>query len=139
MDITIKTVVEAPVEEVWAAWTQPDHIVRWNFASDDWQCPRAELDLSEGGRFNYRMEAKDGSMGFDLEGTFASIEPTKHIHYVLDDDRRVSVNFLESEGKTTVSETFEAEEENSVELQQQGWQAILDNFKAHVEADRIQH
>lgn len=133
MDITIDTTVEGPIEKVWTAWTEPRHIVQWNFASQDWQCPRAEIDLTVGGKFTYRMEAKDGSMGFDFEGTFTAIDPGVQIEYALSDDRRVTVRFVESGGGVTVVETFEADDTLPFEQQRQGWQSILNNFKKHVE------
>lgn len=133
MKITVSTFVDAPMQRVWQAWTTPAHIVRWNFASADWQCPAAEIDLVEGGRFSYRMEARDGSMGFDFEGEFIEIVPQQLIEYRLGDGRVVRVEFSESDDGATLTETFEAEDELSGEHQKQGWQAILDNFKRHVE------
>lgn len=133
MKITVSTIVDAPMQRVWQAWTTPAHIVRWNFASADWQCPAAEIDLVEGGRFSYRMEARDGSMGFDFEGEFIEIVPQQLIEYRLGDGRVVRVEFSESDDGATLTETFEAEDELSGEHQKQGWQAILDNFKRHVE------
>lgn len=135
MQITISTTVNAPIERVWAAWTTPAEITRWNFASTDWHCPAAALDLSPGGTFSYRMEAKDGSMGFDFEGTFTEVEPMKLIRFRLGDERAVTVSFSESKGgNVIVEETFEADDEHSGEQQRQGWQAILENFRVHVEA-----
>lgn len=134
--ITIETAVRAPVDQVWAAWTQPEHIVQWNFASDDWCCPGAEIDLSIGGKFSYRMDAKDGSMGFDFEGTFTRIEMERLIEYVLEDGRKVVITFEVSNGGTRLVESFEAENAFSGEQQRQGWQAILDNFRSHVERVR---
>ena len=134
MEISIETIVNASIETVWAAWTTPKHVTQWNFASTDWECPRAEVDLQVGGRFNYRMEAKDGSMGFDFEGTFTSIEPGKEIVYTLGDDRKVTIKFEETEVAVKVIETFRAEDDLSAEQQRQGWQSILNNFKKHVEA-----
>lgn len=133
MGITIETTVSAPIENVWSAWTRPEHIVRWNFAAQDWQCPRAEVDLIPGGRFKYRMEAKDGSMGFDFEGKFTAIDPNRKIDFVLEDKREVSVGFIESEAGVRVIETFDTENEMTDEQQRQGWQSILDNFKQYVE------
>ncbi len=131
--ITVSAVVDSPVENVWEMWTSPDHIVKWNFATADWQCPRAENDLRAGGKFNFRMEAKDGSSGFDLTGSYDRVVPDELIEYKLDDGREVKVLF-ESEGsKTKVTESFEAENTHSIELQRGGWQAILDNFKKHAE------
>lgn len=133
MIITIQTTVNAPIEKVWDAWVTPDDIMLWNFASEDWSCPKATVDLREGNGFNYRMEAKDGSMGFDFEGTFTEIAEHEKIEYSLEDDRKVLVAFSETEGGVLVTETFEAEDEHSGEQQRQGWQAILNNFKKHVE------
>lgn len=133
MKISIETEVNAPLRSVWNAWVTPEDITRWNFATNDWYCPKAELDLVAGGRFNYRMEAKDGSGGFDFEGTFTAITPYNLIRYKLDDKREVEVQFIETEHGVKVVERFEAEDENSAELQRQGWLSILHNFKLHVE------
>lgn len=133
--ITVEAFVNAPMEKVWRYWTEPLHIMRWNFASDDWCAPKAVNDLRIGGAFNCRMEAKDGSTGFDFGGTYTTIEKEKKIEYVMigEDARTVSVEFIQEEGGCKVVETFEAEEENPLEMQRSGWQAILDNFKKHVE------
>jgi uncharacterized protein YndB with AHSA1/START domain len=133
--ISIKAEISAHIGKVWKCWTSPEYIVRWNFASEDWHSPRAENDLRVGGKFNYRMEAKDGSFGFDFQGIYTKVEPQQSIEYVLEDDRKVRIEFVSSGNKTTVIETFEAESENSLELQQSGWQAILDNFKKLAEAE----
>lgn len=133
MTITIETTVSASVATAWEAWTSPQFITQWNFASDDWVCPRAESDLRPGGTFNYRMEAKDGSMGFDFEGVFTSVEPNRRIAYSLGDDRKVVVAFEPVAGQTRVSESFEAEDALSGEQQKQGWQSILNNFKKRVD------
>lgn len=133
MDISIEITVDAPLERVWQAWTSPRDIIHWNFASDDWCCPRADVDLQEGGKFDYRMEAKDGSIGFDMEGVFTAIQPQKSIQYNLTDGRKVNVEFSETPSGVLVHETFEAETENSTELQRVGWLSILDNFRRHVE------
>jgi uncharacterized protein YndB with AHSA1/START domain len=132
--ITVQARVLAPIEKVWNFWTDPKHIVHWNNASDDWHTPSAENDLRAGGRFLWRMEAKDGSFGFDFSGTYTKVEPQKHIEYTLDDGREVKISFVSEGYETTVTELFEAENENPAELQQAGWQAILDNFKKYVEA-----
>jgi len=134
MEISIETTVDAPTEQVWNAWITPDDIKKWNFASEDWSCPDAQIDFTVGGKFRYRMEAKDGSMGFDFEGEFTSINECKSIEYALDDGRRVRIVFSETEQGIRVVETFQAEDEHSAEQQKQGWQSILDNFKKHVEA-----
>ncbi|MEM7344173.1 MAG: SRPBCC family protein [Chloroflexota bacterium] len=134
MEISIETVVDAPLRTVWDAWITPEDITHWNFAIDAWHCPTAEINLELGGTFNYRMEAKDGSMGFDFEGQFTAIDEYKAIHYKLGDDREVRVEFVEGETGIKVIETFEAEDENSGEQQRQGWLGILNNFKKHVES-----
>lgn len=132
--LTVRTVINAPAERAWQLWTDPKHIVHWNNASDDWHTPRAENDLRVGGKFMSRMEAWDGSMGFDFTGEYSKIEPPTLIECTLDDDRTVQIRFISDGNTTTVIETFETEQENSIELQQRGWQSILDNFKKHVEA-----
>lgn len=131
--ITVKALINKSVEAVWNCWTTPEHIVRWNNASDDWHTPRAENDLRKGGRFLSRMEAKDGSFGFDFGGTYTNVELHKRIEYIMDDKRKVTVTF-ENQGKQTqVSESFDPEDTNSLEMQRAGWQSILDNFKKYVE------
>lgn len=134
MTISIETTVKASVETVWRAWTSAEHVTHWNFASDDWACPRANLDLRPGGKFNYRMEAKDGSAGFDFEGEFTTVVIHQRIEYSLGDNRKVSVAFIPEADKTRVVESFEAEDVYSAEQQKQGWQSILNNFKNHVES-----
>jgi len=133
--ITLKSTINAPVEKVWKYWTSPEHIIQWCNASDDWHTPRAENDLRAGGRFVSRMEAKDGSMGFDFGGVYDAVKTNEYIAYTLDDARKVTVSFSPRENSTTVLESFEAENENPVEMQQAGWQAILDNFKKYVETN----
>lgn len=132
--VTIETTVDAPVQKVWDAWTEPEHIMQWNAASDDWHTPSATNDLREGGTFTSRMEAKDGSMGFDFGGTYTKVIEHKQIDYTMSDGRTVSVMFDEHDGHTHITETFVAETENSVEMQRAGWQSILDNFKKYTEA-----
>jgi len=134
MKISIETEVQAPLATVWEAWVTPEDITSWNFPIDEWCCPRAEIDLQVGGKFNYRMEAKDGSVGFDFEGSFTKVKPRDSIHLVLEDDRVVTVEFIEKANGVRVVETFCAENENSPEQQKQGWQSILNNFKKHVES-----
>lgn len=134
MKITVETLVAAPIESAWDAWVTPEHIKRWNFATDTWCCPSAETDLRLGGAFKYRMEAKDGSFGFDFEGVFTKVEPPHALRFALGDDRHVAVEFTQTEHGTRVVETFDAEDENSAELQRQGWQSILDHFKRYIEA-----
>lgn len=131
--ITIQTTVNAPVDKVWEVFTTPDHIVKWNFAAPEWHSPKATNDLRQGGKFTYRMEAKDGSIGFDFEGVYDEVKEHELIAYSLSDNRKVRVTFSPEGSGTNVSETFEAENTHSLEMQQAGWQAILDNFKAHAE------
>ena len=132
--ITVEANVDAPVEKVWEAWTKPEHIVKWNFATDDWHSPWAKADFREGGSFSARMEAKDGSMGFDFGGIYNVIRNNEFIEYTMGDDRKVQVEFSSSGNQTKVVETFDAESTHSLELQKNGWQAILDNFKKYVES-----
>lgn len=131
--VAIETIIHAPVEKVWACWTEPEHITQWNSASDDWHTPRAENDLRVGGKFLSRMEARDGSVGFDFSGVYDRVEKNKLIAYTMDDGRKVSVEFSGDESQTKVAEVFEPESTNPVEMQKAGWQAILDNFKEYVE------
>ena len=133
MKITVQAAIKADLGTVWKAWNDPEDIQRWNAASDDWHTPRASVDLREGGKFSARMEAKDGSEGFDFEGTYTRVVPKKLIEYRMDDAREVKIEFVEEAGKVLVRETFDAETQNTPELQRQGWQAILDNFARHVE------
>lgn len=133
MNITIQVTVNSTLTKVWSAWTNPEDITKWNFASDDWCCPVASIELTPGGHFSYRMEAKDKSMGFDFQGEFIVIDYLKTIEIKLIDQRRVSVHFSETSEGILVREIFEAETQNPVELQKLGWQAILNNFRAHVE------
>jgi uncharacterized protein YndB with AHSA1/START domain len=133
--ITVESTIKAPVEKTWNYWTAPEHITKWNAASDDWHTPRAENDLREGGKFSARMEARDGSMGFDFGGVYDEVKEHQRIAYTLGDDRKVVVNFTANGNETKVVETFEAETTNSVELQRSGWQAIMDNFKKYVESN----
>lgn len=133
--ITIKIAVNVPVEKVWRYWTEPEHIKKWNSASEDWHTPIAENDLRTGGKFFSRMEAKDGSFGFDFGGVYDEVELYKVISYTLDDGRKVRINFANRENFTEITETFEAESTNPIEMQQGGWQAILDNFKKY--ADKL--
>jgi len=132
--ITVTTTVNAPVEKVWKHWTEPESITQWNNASDDWHSPRAENDLRTGGQFNVRMEARDGSFGFDFGGVYDEVKENELIRYTMGDDRKVDVRFTPNGQQTTVEETFEAESMNSVQMQRNGWQAILDNFKKYTES-----
>lgn len=131
--ITIQASVAAPIEKVWALWSGPEHIMKWNNASPDWHTPFAENDLRTGGSFRSTMAAKDGSMSFDFEGTYTDVEEPKLIAYLLADGRRVNVIFQADGNDTKVIETFDPESMNPREMQQAGWQAILDNFKKYVE------
>ncbi len=133
--ITVETTVKAPIEKVWKLWITPEHITRWNNASDDWHTPKAENDLREGGKFVYRMEAKDGSFGFDFGGEYDEVKINELIAYTLGDGRKVKIAFTGNGTETKVAETFEAESTNSIEIQQGGWQAILDNFKKYAETN----
>ncbi|MFE5320680.1 SRPBCC family protein [Paenibacillus sp. NPDC056579] len=131
--ITVETIVHKPVESVWKYWTEPQHIMQWNNASDDWHTPHAENDLRVGGKFVSRMEAKDGSFGFDFGGVYDEVSINESIAYSLGDGRKVKVSFIRQDNDTKIVETFDAEETNAVEMQQAGWQAILDNFKKYAE------
>jgi uncharacterized protein YndB with AHSA1/START domain len=133
LQITVQTLVHAPVEKVWAYWTAPEHMVNWSFASDDWHCPAATNDLQVGGTFVATMASKDGSMSFDFIGIYDEIEKHKRIRYHTTDDRMVVVLFEATENGTRLTETFDAENMNPVEMQQAGWQAILNNFKFYTE------
>lgn len=135
MPITISATINAPVEKVWTYYTEPEHLMQWNFASDDWMCPSATNDLRVGGTFTSRMEAKDGSFGFDFGGTYSEVVPNERIVYSMSDGRKVELNFSEQDGVTTVETIFDAEKENPEEMQREGWQAILNNFKKHVEGN----
>ncbi len=131
--IKIETIIDAKSSKFWEAYNSPQHIVNWNFASDDWHCPSAETDLQPGGKYKARMEAKDGSFGFDLEAIYDEIIPHEKLEYTLLDGRKVITTFCEEDEKTKVVTEFEAENQNPLEMQKEGWQAILDNFKKYVE------
>ena len=133
--ITVESNVKAPVEKVWKYWNGPEHITQWCSATPEWHTPRADNDLRVGGKFSSRMEAKDGSMGFDFAGVYDDVKTNEYIAYTMGDGRRVSIKFSGKGNETKVIETFEAESENPVEMQKGGWQAILDNFKNYVEAN----
>ena len=133
MKITVETVVKAEPGRVWEAWNNPADIKQWNNASDDWHTTSSSVDLREGGKFTSRMEARDGSQGFDFEGTYTRVEPNKTIEYRMGDGREVKVEFVPRADGVLVKETFDTEDENTPELQRQGWQAILENFGRHVE------
>ena len=132
MKIIVETLVKADLNKVWRAWNNPEDIKRWNSASEDWHTTASSVDLREGGRFSARMEAKDGTEGFDFEGTYTRIVPQQLIEYRMSDGREVKVEFSERAGEVLVRETFDAETENAPEMQRAGWQAILDNFARHV-------
>jgi uncharacterized protein YndB with AHSA1/START domain len=133
--ITVETTINAPVEKVWEFWSSPEHITKWCNASDDWHTPRAENDLRTGGKFLSRMEAKDGSFGFDFGGVYDDVKTNELIEYTIGDGRKVTIHFVPTGNETKVIETFEAESTNPIEMQRGGWQAILDNFKKYVEAN----
>ena len=135
MKITVETIVAAPIEKVWRAYTTPQDIKRWNAASDDWHTTAAAVDLRPGGAFSSRMEAKDGSMGFDFAGTYTKVVKHKLIEYSFG-DRTAQVEFAEGSKGVGVRVTFDSESTHSVEQQREGWQAILKNFARHVEASR---
>ena len=132
--ITVEAFVQAPKDTVWRLWTTPEDIVQWNSASDDWHTPGAKIDLREGGEFLYRMEAKDGNAGFDFGGIFDSVKPKEFIAYTIGDGRKVEVSFTGNGSITKITETFDAENENPFEMQRDGWQAILNNFKKYTES-----
>lgn len=131
--ITVSVEVRGSLDKVWTAFTSPEAVQHWNAASPDWHCPRAVNDLQTEGRFSYRMEARDGSAGFDFEGTYTEVVPQQKLAYVMDDGRKVSVSFTEIDGGVRVVEVFDPEQENPEELQRAGWQAILNAFKQYVE------
>jgi uncharacterized protein YndB with AHSA1/START domain len=131
--ITVETTVHAPVEKVWEYWSAPQHITKWNNASPDWHSPRSENDLRTGGKFSTRMEAKDGSMGFDFGGVYDDVRINELIDFTMGDGRKVTVKFTGKGNETKIVETFEAEDTHSIEMQRGGWQAILDNFKKYTE------
>jgi uncharacterized protein YndB with AHSA1/START domain len=132
--VTVETVVNAPIEKVWECWTEPRHITRWCQASDDWHAPHAENDLRENGKFKTTMAAKDGSVSFDFEGIYSKVDKLQVIDYMMTDGRKVTVRFWPEGNKTRIKQTFETENTNPVEMQRQGWQAILDNFQRYTEA-----
>ncbi|MFL6547276.1 MAG: SRPBCC family protein [Povalibacter sp.] len=136
MKITVETLVNANLNKVWETWNTPEDIKQWNTASDDWHTTSSTVDLREGGKFVSRMEAKDGSMGFDFGATYTRIVPMQVIEFRMGDDREVTVNFQERDGSVLVTETFDAETVHPPEFQKQGWQAILNNFGRYVEAKR---
>jgi uncharacterized protein YndB with AHSA1/START domain len=131
--LTCEALIDAPLNHVWECWTDPKHIIQWNAASPDWHCPQATNNLLENGQFSYTMASRDGQMSFNFKGTYTKVIPFKQIEFALEDNRKVTLDFEEVGNKIKVCEKFEGETENLVFLQQMGWQAILDNFKAHTE------
>lgn len=132
--ITVATTVNAPLDTIWMAWTEPKHITKWNAASEDWHTPTAENDLRPGGKFNSRMEARDESFGFDFGGTYDEVKTNELIRYTLGDGRKVEITFKNHGKGVKITESFEPESTNPIEMQKGGWQAILDNFKKYVES-----
>ena len=132
--VTVETTVSAPIEKIWAYWTEPEHIMKWNNASDDWHTPHSENDLKVGGKFSSRMEARDKSFGFDFEGIYDQVSLNEYIEYTLTDGRKVQITFSDAGNATKIVETFDPESTNPVELQRDGWQAILNNFKKYTES-----
>jgi uncharacterized protein YndB with AHSA1/START domain len=133
--ITVESTVNAPVEKVWAFWNAPEHITKWCTATEEWHTPRAENDLRVGGSFLSRMEAKDGSFGFDFSGIYDEVKPNEKIAYTMADGRKVKIVFSGNKNETKIIETFDAENQNPVEMQKDGWQAILNNFKKYAESN----
>jgi uncharacterized protein YndB with AHSA1/START domain len=131
--ITVEANINAPVAKVWKAWTTPGDIMVWNTADPSWHCPSSENDLRAGGKFKTRMEAKDGSFGFDFEGVYDTVEMHREITYTMGDGRVATTTFKDENGTTSVATAFDPESINSIELQRNGWQAILDNFVKYVE------
>jgi uncharacterized protein YndB with AHSA1/START domain len=133
--ITVQTIVPTSIEKAWELWTQPQHITQWNNASDDWHCPKATNDLKVSGAFSFTMASKDGQMSFDFEGTYTNIKPLSVIEYSIIDGRKVKILFEEKEDGIQITESFEPENVHSEELQRDGWQAILNNFKKYSESN----
>ncbi len=131
--ITIQASINADINTVWNKYTEPSHIIHWNFASDDWCCPSASNDLIVGGKFIARMEAKDGSFGFDFEAIYDEVEPLSKLKYSFSDAREIEVFFESKNDSTDIKIIFDAENENPLDMQREGWQAILNNFKSHAE------
>lgn len=132
--IKVEVLIDSGIEQVWNNWTSPSDITKWYFASNDWHAPHADNDLRIGGKFNIRMEAKDGSVGFDFSGSYTDVIPNELIEYDIDDGRNVVTEFESTDKGVSVTQTFDAERINSEDLQRKGWQAILDNFKKYVES-----
>lgn len=132
--VTVETLVNAPIDKVWASWGEPKHITKWCQASPDWHAPHAENDLQTGGKFTTTMAAKDGSVSFDFGGVYSNVQKNKLIEYSIADGRKVKITFSEEGNKTKVVETFDPESQNPIEMQRGGWQAILDSFKKYTES-----
>jgi len=137
LKISIETIVHTDIQTVWTTWNTPSHIKQWNTASNDWHTTSSSVDLKEGGQFSNRMEAKDGSMGFDFSGTYTKIIPQSLIKYTLEDNRSITIEFDQIDDGVKVIETFEAENENDAEMQREGWQAILNNFAEYAAKQKI--
>lgn len=131
--ITVQANVNAPIERVWKYWTDPQHITQWCAASDDWHAPYAENDVRKDGKFKTTMAAKDGSVSFDFEGVYTNVDPKKKIEYAMSDGRKVKLTFSDNGNSTQITETFDPENTHSPEQQREGWQSILNNFKAYAE------
>ncbi|HSU72639.1 MAG TPA: SRPBCC family protein [Candidatus Binatia bacterium] len=134
--ITVKAIVHAPIDKVWTFWNEPQHVKHWNFASPDWHSPSGQNDLRTGGKFSFRMEAKDGSAGFDFGGTYELVKKHELIVYRMGDGRRVHVSFKAQGNETEIVETFDSEPTHTLEQQQSGWQSILNNFKKYAESKK---
>jgi uncharacterized protein YndB with AHSA1/START domain len=132
--IKVQTIIDAPIEKVWKHWITPEDIINWNNASDDWHTTHAENDLQVGGKFNYRMEAKNADEGFNFRGVYQKVILLKQIEYIIEDRRKVKIDFFRLDKKTKIVETFEAEDNHAIEMQFNGWQSILNNFKKYVES-----
>ena len=133
--IAIDATINANAQKVWDYYTRPEHITKWNFADPSWHCPKAENDMKVGGKYSARMEAKDGSFGFDFEATYDDIVEGKSFKYTMPDGRVVDVDFVPKGDKTDLTIVFDSESQNPVEMQQAGWQSILNNFKNYVESN----
>jgi uncharacterized protein YndB with AHSA1/START domain len=132
--ITVKATVQANKAKVWECYTQPEHIIHWNFATDDWKCPHASNDMRVGGKYSARMEAKDGSFGFDFEAVYTAIDPGNSFTFTMPDGRVVDLMFVDQDGATEVTTMFDPESMNPIEMQEAGWQMILNNFKKYTES-----
>ena len=131
--IEIESKINAELDRVWEYWTKPEHITKWNKASEDWLCPNAENDLKEGGRFKYRMESQDGKVGFDFAGTYKEVREKEKLTYELEDGRNAEVTFSEEDGNVMIKEILDTEDDNPVDQQEQGWKSILQSFKGYTE------